>query len=248
LRRRLADQLLINYANERLQQLFVLDTVHEEQRVYAAEGVAFEPVAFFDNSPVIELISARRASVFAVLDDACAAPLSSLLASRHGGGHDAAAAAAAADSEDEEADAGERDRDALSAALLDRLSSALRNPRFRASRQRGAGFHIEHFAGDVVYSTADLVEANRDAHRIDHDRLATSPAAVRACPLLAEMFAGSRKAGAGAGAGAGGRRAHAGAVAGASARRAASASSLFAASMDTLLAELRASSLAYVRW
>jgi myosin heavy subunit len=247
LRRRLADQLLINYANERLQQLFVLDTVHEEQRVYAAEGVAFEPVAFFDNSPVIELISARRASVFAVLDDACAAPLSSLLASRHGGGHDAAAAAAA-DSEDEEADAGERDRDALSAALLDRLSSALRNPRFRASRQRGAGFHIEHFAGDVVYSTADLVEANRDAHRIDHDRLATAPAAVRTCPLLAEMFAGSRKAGAGAGAGAGGRRAHAGAVAGASARRAASASSLFAASMDTLLAELRASSLAYVRW
>lgn len=43
------EQLCINYANERLQQLFNSSTFKEEETVYKNEGIQFQHVEFIDN-------------------------------------------------------------------------------------------------------------------------------------------------------------------------------------------------------
>lgn len=43
------EQLCINYANERLQQLFNSSTFKEEETVYRNEGVQFQHIEFIDN-------------------------------------------------------------------------------------------------------------------------------------------------------------------------------------------------------
>ena len=54
------EQLCINYANEKLQQLFIELTLRSEQAEYDAEGIAWEPVAFFNNQVVCELIEGTK--------------------------------------------------------------------------------------------------------------------------------------------------------------------------------------------
>lgn len=63
------EQLCINYANEKLQQLFNLHTFKQEEQLYIAEGVDHEHVEFIDNQPVLTLIEGRPAGVLACLDD-----------------------------------------------------------------------------------------------------------------------------------------------------------------------------------
>ena len=47
------EQLCINYANERLQQLFNMATFRAEEEAYRKEGVPYEPVMFADNTDVL---------------------------------------------------------------------------------------------------------------------------------------------------------------------------------------------------
>ena len=181
------DQLLVNFCNERLQDLFICSTLVAEQQVYESEGIPWTPIAVFDTKATIDLISGKK-GIFPVLDDATRLPTSTLLAadsasarSNHNddtGDMDAEEAVEAAD---------EKEKEAIASALLEKLNRAIHsNALFRASKHRGGGFIVSHFAGEVRYSCDDLLEANRDAARIDHDNLFLSNAATS--PFLKALF------------------------------------------------------------
>jgi hypothetical protein len=78
------EQLLINYANERLQLFFIESSLRKEQDEYAREGIGFVPLAIEDNAHVCALLGSPAQSLqpglFAVLDDRAQ------LADRGGGG------------------------------------------------------------------------------------------------------------------------------------------------------------------
>ncbi len=66
------EQLCINYVNEKLQQIFIELTLNAEQMEYAAEGIAWTPIPFFNNKIVCDLLDgARPPGLFRVLDDTC---------------------------------------------------------------------------------------------------------------------------------------------------------------------------------
>jgi myosin-5 len=68
------EQLCINYANERLQQLFNLATFRAEEDAYRAEGVPFEPVMFADNQEVLDLIDKKPCGILPLLDEEVVLP------------------------------------------------------------------------------------------------------------------------------------------------------------------------------
>ncbi|KCV72134.1 hypothetical protein H696_01540 [Fonticula alba] len=68
------EQFCINYCNEKLQQLFIALTLKAEQDEYASEGITWEPVEYFNNSIICELIDAPRQGIIALLDEECLRP------------------------------------------------------------------------------------------------------------------------------------------------------------------------------
>ncbi|XP_048343475.1 unconventional myosin-Ia-like [Sphaerodactylus townsendi] len=68
------EQFVINYCNEKLQQIFILLTLKEEQEEYIREGVAWTPVDFFDNSIICDLIENSKGGILALLDEECLRP------------------------------------------------------------------------------------------------------------------------------------------------------------------------------
>ncbi|CAI5765468.1 unconventional myosin-Ia isoform X1 [Podarcis lilfordi] len=68
------EQFIINYCNEKLQQIFILLTLKEEQEEYIREGIAWTPVDFFDNSIICNLIEDGKGGILAMLDEECLRP------------------------------------------------------------------------------------------------------------------------------------------------------------------------------
>ncbi|KAJ2162440.1 class II myosin [Coemansia sp. RSA 552] len=67
------EQMCINYVNEKLQQIFIELTLKSEQEEYVREQIEWEPIKFFNNKVVCDLIEAKRPpGVFAAMNDACA--------------------------------------------------------------------------------------------------------------------------------------------------------------------------------
>lgn len=54
------EQFCINYCNEKLQQLFIELTLKSEQEEYFREGIEWEPVKFFDNKVICNLVEERH--------------------------------------------------------------------------------------------------------------------------------------------------------------------------------------------
>ena len=50
------EQFIINFCNEKLQQVFIELTLKEEQHEYVQEGLEWTPVAYFDNVAICDLI------------------------------------------------------------------------------------------------------------------------------------------------------------------------------------------------
>ena len=65
------EQLLINYANEKLQRYFNIHVFEIEQEMYANEGVDWSYITFNDNQPCLDLIEGGKGSVgvLSTLDD-----------------------------------------------------------------------------------------------------------------------------------------------------------------------------------
>ncbi|NWR39500.1 MYO1A protein, partial [Tachuris rubrigastra] len=68
------EQFIINYCNEKLQQIFILMTLKEEQEEYVREGIQWTSVEFFDNTIICNLIENSTSGILAMLDEECLRP------------------------------------------------------------------------------------------------------------------------------------------------------------------------------
>ncbi|EFA78349.1 myosin IC [Heterostelium album PN500] len=128
------EQFCINYVNEKLQQIFIEFTLKMEQEEYVREGIKWEPIQFFDNKIVCELIEGKNPpGIFSILDDVCRAVHSQ--------------------------------SDGADKSLLQRIAGCKSNPHFDA---RGNAFCVKHYAGDVIYEGAGMIEKNKDTLLKDH--------------------------------------------------------------------------------
>ena len=64
------EQFCINYANEKLQQQFVIHVFKLEQEEYIKEQIEWTMIDYFDNQPCIDLIEGRL-GILDLLDEEC---------------------------------------------------------------------------------------------------------------------------------------------------------------------------------
>ncbi|XP_056653794.1 unconventional myosin-Ia isoform X1 [Monodelphis domestica] len=68
------EQFVINYCNEKLQQVFIEMTLKEEQEEYLKEGIPWVKIEYFDNSIICNLIEHNQQGILAMLDEECLRP------------------------------------------------------------------------------------------------------------------------------------------------------------------------------
>ncbi|KAI8908522.1 P-loop containing nucleoside triphosphate hydrolase protein [Gorgonomyces haynaldii] len=68
------EQLVINYSNEKLQQLFINLTLKAEQDDYSREEIAWEGVQYFNNQPICEMIEAKNVGLLSLLNEETTRP------------------------------------------------------------------------------------------------------------------------------------------------------------------------------
>lgn len=68
------EQFCINFCNEKLQQLFIELTLKSEQEEYLKEGIEWEPVEYFDNKVICNLIEEKHKGIIALMDEECLRP------------------------------------------------------------------------------------------------------------------------------------------------------------------------------
>ncbi|KAG7275111.1 LOW QUALITY PROTEIN: hypothetical protein CRUP_009471 [Coryphaenoides rupestris] len=61
------EQFCINYCNEKLQQLFIELTLKSEQEEYEAEGITWEPVQYFNNKIICDLVEEKFKGIISIL-------------------------------------------------------------------------------------------------------------------------------------------------------------------------------------
>ncbi|XP_039370490.1 unconventional myosin-Ia isoform X2 [Mauremys reevesii] len=133
------EQFVINYCNEKLQQVFILMTLKEEQEEYVREGIQWTPVDFFDNSIICSLIEDGKAGILAMLDEECLRPgvvtEETFLAKLN---------QVCASHKHYESRATQNARHVTDASLA------------------GPCFRVHHYAGKVTYNVTGFVEKNND--------------------------------------------------------------------------------------
>lgn len=68
------EQFVINYCNEKLQQLFIVLTLKQEQEEYVREGLQWEHIDYFNNAIICDLIEKNNHGILAMLDEECLRP------------------------------------------------------------------------------------------------------------------------------------------------------------------------------
>ncbi|XP_078729941.1 unconventional myosin-Ic [Lampetra fluviatilis] len=68
------EQFCINYCNEKLQQLFIELTLKSEQEEYESEGIEWEPVQYFNNKIICDLVEEKFKGIISILDEECLRP------------------------------------------------------------------------------------------------------------------------------------------------------------------------------
>ncbi|XP_006894960.1 PREDICTED: unconventional myosin-Ih [Elephantulus edwardii] len=68
------EQFCINYCNEKLQQLLIERTLKAEQTEYELEGIEWEPIQYFNNKVICDLVEERHKGIISILDEECIRP------------------------------------------------------------------------------------------------------------------------------------------------------------------------------
>ncbi|XP_071349060.1 unconventional myosin-Ib isoform X1 [Trachinotus anak] len=68
------EQFIINYCNEKLQQIFIELTLREEQEEYVREGIEWTNIEYFNNAVICDLIEKNQNGILAMLDEECLRP------------------------------------------------------------------------------------------------------------------------------------------------------------------------------
>ncbi|XP_061090707.1 unconventional myosin-Ib isoform X4 [Conger conger] len=68
------EQFIINYCNEKLQQIFIELTLREEQEEYIREGIEWTNIDYFNNAIICDLIENHQNGILAMLDEECLRP------------------------------------------------------------------------------------------------------------------------------------------------------------------------------
>ncbi|NWI57466.1 MYO1B protein, partial [Calyptomena viridis] len=68
------EQFIINYCNEKLQQIFIELTLKEEQEEYIREGIEWTNIEYFNNAIICDLIENNQTGILAMLDEECLRP------------------------------------------------------------------------------------------------------------------------------------------------------------------------------
>uniref|UniRef100_A0A4W4GT64 Myosin motor domain-containing protein n=1 Tax=Electrophorus electricus TaxID=8005 RepID=A0A4W4GT64_ELEEL len=131
------EQFCINYCNEKLQQLFIQLTIKSEQEEYELEGIEWEPVAYFNNKIICDLVEEKHRGIIAVLDEECLRP---------GGATDLTFL------------------EKLEEKLPGHphfITHKLADQKTRKTLGRG-DFRLVHYAGEVTYSVTGFLDKNND--------------------------------------------------------------------------------------
>ncbi|KAH9389795.1 Unconventional myosin-Ih [Tyrophagus putrescentiae] len=131
------EQFCINYCNEKLQQLFIELTLKSEQEEYRREQIEWEPVKYFNNQIICDLIEQRHKGIIDFLDEECLRP---------GEPNDFTFLAKL------EENLGQHSR----MALVKGLNNKNRNNAVTDQ------FKISHYAGEVVYDVTGFIDKNND--------------------------------------------------------------------------------------
>ncbi|XP_056147198.1 unconventional myosin-Ih [Lampris incognitus] len=131
------EQFCINYCNEKLQQLFIQLTLKSEQEEYEMEGIEWEPVPFFNNKIICDLVEEKHRGIISVLDEECLRPgeatdltfLEKLEETMGGHPHF--------------------------------VTHKLADQKTRKTLQRG-DFRLLHYAGEVTYCVIGFLDKNND--------------------------------------------------------------------------------------
>ena len=75
------EQFIINFCNEKLQQIFIELTLREEQAEYITEGIEWTHIDYFNNIPICELI--EKVTYYGFLPHRRCAPLAQLAETWH---------------------------------------------------------------------------------------------------------------------------------------------------------------------
>ena len=65
------EQLCINFANEKLQQYFLVTVFTGEEQQYKEEGIPWTPIPYSDNAEIIDLIENTKNGIYTTLDSCC---------------------------------------------------------------------------------------------------------------------------------------------------------------------------------
>nr|XP_023502733.1 unconventional myosin-Ih isoform X1 [Equus caballus] len=68
------EQFCINYCNEKLQQLLIERTLKAEQAEYEMEGIEWEPIQYFNNKIICDLVEERHKGIISILNEECTRP------------------------------------------------------------------------------------------------------------------------------------------------------------------------------
>uniref|UniRef100_A0A8C1K8A1 Myosin IHa n=1 Tax=Cyprinus carpio TaxID=7962 RepID=A0A8C1K8A1_CYPCA len=131
------EQFCINYCNEKLQQLFIQLTLKAEQEEYEAEGIGWEPVQFFNNKIICDLVEEKHRGIISVLDEECMRP---------GDATDLTFL------------------DKLEEKMGNHphfVTYKLADKKTRKSLERG-DFRLLHYAGEVTYCVVGFIDKNND--------------------------------------------------------------------------------------
>lgn len=132
------EQLCINYCNEKLQQLFIELTLRTEQDEYRREGIQWEPVTYFDNKIICDLVEEKRnKGIISILDEECLRP---------GEANDLTFLSK---------------MNSMLAEHPHYLSHAKGDHKMQKTIERHQ-FRLKHYAGDVTYSVHGFIEKNND--------------------------------------------------------------------------------------